>query len=221
MRRTKKDAMETRSSLLDAAEEVFHKKGVSRASLEDIAKAAGASRGAVYWHFQSKTDLFNAMMDRVTLPMESGFETCWVGAKQDEPTCLEQLLEMVNFVFESVEADDATRRVFEIAMFKVEYVGVMDAVRTRHISACESFKKRLQLHLEGVVRQQGLLLHRACIDDMSIALHALIDGLIQNWILTDGAFRLQKTGGNAVRLLLAGLLGSNVQNQRSALSGVQ
>ena len=70
-RRTKEDAAETRSRLLDAAELLFHEKGVSRTSLNDIALAAGATRGAIYWHFQDKADLFNAMMERVTLPLES------------------------------------------------------------------------------------------------------------------------------------------------------
>ena len=71
-RRTKEDAAATRNGLIDAAERVFCEKGVSRASLSDIASAAGATRGAIYWHFKDKVDLFNAMMDRVTLPLEEG-----------------------------------------------------------------------------------------------------------------------------------------------------
>ena len=50
-RRTKAEADETRTKLLDAAEEVFFEKGVSRTSLGDIAQRAGATRGAVSWHF--------------------------------------------------------------------------------------------------------------------------------------------------------------------------
>ena len=72
-RRTKEDAIATRNGLIDAAELVFREKGVSRASLSDIAQAAGATRGAIYWHFKDKVDLFGAMMDRVTLPLEQGF----------------------------------------------------------------------------------------------------------------------------------------------------
>ena len=48
MRRTKEDAQQTRESLLDAAECLFAERGVSRTSLQDIAKAAGVTRGAVY-----------------------------------------------------------------------------------------------------------------------------------------------------------------------------
>jgi TetR/AcrR family acrAB operon transcriptional repressor len=58
MRRTKEDADKTREAILMAALDVFYKKGVSRATLADIGKEAGVTRGAVYWHFKDKIDLF-------------------------------------------------------------------------------------------------------------------------------------------------------------------
>ncbi|TXD80322.1 TetR family transcriptional regulator [Mitsuaria sp. TWR114] len=73
-RRTKQEAQETRARLLDAAEQLFHERGVSRTSLQDIAQAAGVTRGAVYWHFEDKVQLFNAMMERATMPLEEDFE---------------------------------------------------------------------------------------------------------------------------------------------------
>ena len=68
-RKTKEDALVTRELILDAAERVFHLRGVSRTSLQEIAKDAGLTRGAIYWHFENKGELFHAMMERVTLPM--------------------------------------------------------------------------------------------------------------------------------------------------------
>ena len=69
-RRTKEEAEETRQSILDAAERLFHDQGVSRTSLADIASAAGVTRGAIYWHFENKVDLFQAMLERLHLPLE-------------------------------------------------------------------------------------------------------------------------------------------------------
>ena len=74
VRRTKAEAEQTRHKLLDAAEQLFLQRGVSRTSLNDIAQAAGTTRGAIYWHFKDKADLFNAMMQRVTLPMEEALQ---------------------------------------------------------------------------------------------------------------------------------------------------
>jgi TetR/AcrR family acrAB operon transcriptional repressor len=70
VRRTKEEAQETRARILDAAEQVFYDKGVANASLEEIAAAAQLTRGAIYWHFKDKAELFDAMMCRVVMPAE-------------------------------------------------------------------------------------------------------------------------------------------------------
>src|SRR4029079_19014508 len=54
----------TRSLLLDAAEDVFAEKGFAPATLDDIARAAGYTKGAIYKHFATKEDLFRAVSDR-------------------------------------------------------------------------------------------------------------------------------------------------------------
>jgi AcrR family transcriptional regulator len=54
----------TRSLLLDAAEDVFAEKGFTAATLDDIAHAAGYTKGAIYTHFATKEDLFLAVSDR-------------------------------------------------------------------------------------------------------------------------------------------------------------
>src|SRR5690606_37316517 len=130
VRRTKDDAEATRNSLLDAAERVFYDKGVARASLNEIALAAGATRGAIYWHFKDKADLFNAMMDRVTLPLEGA---CRAGESAQCAGPLQRLRMVIAQLLASVEQDAHTRRVFEIAMYRVEYVTELSGVRERHL----------------------------------------------------------------------------------------
>lgn len=73
-RKTKAEAEVTRESILDAAEQVFMDKGVAKASLEEIARAAGVTRGAVYWHFRNKPDILDAMLDRVRAPLSEMIE---------------------------------------------------------------------------------------------------------------------------------------------------
>ena len=55
---------QTRSLLLDAAEDVFAEKGFTAATLDDIAYAAGYTKGAIYKHFSTKEELFLAVSDR-------------------------------------------------------------------------------------------------------------------------------------------------------------
>jgi DNA-binding transcriptional regulator YbjK len=56
--RRRRDLVRTRAALLDAAAEVFARRGLDGATLEEIADVAGFTRGAVYHHFASKDELF-------------------------------------------------------------------------------------------------------------------------------------------------------------------
>ena len=69
VRQTKENAELTRQRIIDAARQVFLARGVSRTSMEQIATAAGVTRGAVYWHFSNKTELFSVMREQVFLPL--------------------------------------------------------------------------------------------------------------------------------------------------------
>jgi TetR/AcrR family acrAB operon transcriptional repressor len=70
-RRKKEDALETRERILDAASEIFNERGLARPSLTDVATRAGVTRGAVYGHFENKSDVFHALCDRIKLPQET------------------------------------------------------------------------------------------------------------------------------------------------------
>ena len=52
---------EAKSRILDAANRVFAEKGYHEATMDDIAKRLGVSKGAIYLYFSSKEDLFEAM----------------------------------------------------------------------------------------------------------------------------------------------------------------
>lgn len=56
-------AHETRERIIASAARVFAHKGFQRASLDEVAAAAGVTKGAIYWHFKNKNDLFFAMLD--------------------------------------------------------------------------------------------------------------------------------------------------------------
>lgn len=64
MRKTKDDAEKTRSELLKAAYSVFIEQGYDAATISDIAQRAQMTRGAVYWHFKNKEDIFVAVVEQ-------------------------------------------------------------------------------------------------------------------------------------------------------------
>ncbi|HEY2254137.1 MAG TPA: TetR family transcriptional regulator [Variovorax sp.] len=200
-RRTKEEAQETRHRLLDAAELLFQEKGVSQTSLQEIANQAGATRGAIYWHFKDKADLFNAMMDRVTLPMEAEVAKAARGADADPMDDVERM--MVE-ALKLMTTDPQMRRVFEVATHKVEYTREMESVQQRHLAVRNACVIDFEKAMRGDARRAGLKLPIPA----SVAaqgLHALIAGLIHDWLLDPSGFDLVSTGRRTIRVYLAGL----------------
>lgn len=199
--RTKEDAGATRQALLDAAEQVFYDKGVARASLAEIALAAGATRGAIYWHFKDKVDLFNAMVDRIRLPLEAVRSADTLAGLGDP---LQRVRGVVQQLLAIIVNDAHTRRVFEIAMYRVEYVSELSDVRERHQAALARFRAQLAQDLELAARQAAVVLPMP-LADAALGLQALFDGLLQAWILGGAGFDLCAIGAGAVDAYLRGL----------------
>ncbi len=179
VRRTKEEALETRDRILDTAECVFLKKGVARTSLADVAAAASVTRGAIYWHFKNKADLFDAMMQRVSLPMEE-----MVARAGDEN--IEDPLAYVRHcalvVLERVTTNPQSQRVAEISRYKVEYADEMAPLRARHIECRTECLGRIERGLRNAAKK-GLLAASVNPRLAAVGLHALVDGLITNWVL--------------------------------------
>jgi len=200
MRRTKEEALATRNSLLDAAEHVFLEQGVGGTSLNDIAVAAGTTRGAIYWHFRDKADLFNAMMDRVTMPMQAAL----IRVSGSDGSAVGALRASVRHALRQTVHDPQTRRVFEIATQKVEYVDSLYAIRDRHLRVRGEWTRQLRDTLRTAAAEHRVRLPMSTALAAQ-ALQALVDGLIQNWLLDPAAFDLESTGDKAVTAYLRGL----------------
>jgi TetR/AcrR family acrAB operon transcriptional repressor len=65
MRRTKEKAEQTREEIFRAGIKVFAQKGYAAATLSDVAREAGVTRGAIYWHFGNKEAFFHETTTRL------------------------------------------------------------------------------------------------------------------------------------------------------------
>lgn len=209
VRRTKEQALATRDLILDTAERVFLQRGVSRTSLHEIAQAAGLTRGAIYWHFQNKAELFDAMMLRVTLPLECGLER---GGAADAGAPLALVRRRVAEALRQTVRDPQLRRVFEIAAHRTEYVDELSSVRERRIHMRDAWLGDLERSLLAAQRLGQL---RSEVDCRVAALgaHALIDGLLHNWLLDPAAFDLESVGLDTLDAFLHGLSADRVAAQ--------
>lgn len=193
-RSTKLEALETRNRILDAAERVFHTRGVSHSSLEDVAQAAQVTRGAIYWHFKNKSDLFEAMLARVKLPMEAMVEA---GGDARQPDPLGQLRSALVFVLREIALNPQSRIVFEIMFLKCELVEVTDPLWVRRQEGARRAQDNLQRIVRNAVAREQL---PADLDAplACTALRAMMGGLISNWVFMPGQFDLALEAGRLV-----------------------
>jgi TetR/AcrR family transcriptional regulator, acrAB operon repressor len=200
-RRTKEEALATRERLLDAAELLFQSQGVSQTTLQQIAQAADATRGAVYWHFKDKADLFNAMMDRVALPLQRALSFVEEAPEADPLPALKKALRLA---LRQTVTDPQTRRVFEVATHMVEYVDSLCAVRKRHLMMRGIWIDRFRDALRKSAAARGVRLTTPAAV-AAHGLHALLDGLVQNWLLDPAEFDLEAVGMKTLESYLRGL----------------
>jgi TetR/AcrR family acrAB operon transcriptional repressor len=184
VRRTKEEALETRSRILDAAEQIFYDKGVSRTTLADIAQAAGVTRGAIYWHFENKGDLFTAMFDRVLLPLDE-LKAASVDPNEADP--LGRIRDLCTLCLRNTATDARRRRVFNILFLKCEFVEEMGPVMSRHQTNMREALVKIEQGLRNAMSKGQL---PANLDPARAArvLHSLIGGALRDMALLPDLF---------------------------------
>lgn len=200
-RKTKAEALATRSCLIDAAEQVFLERGVSQTSLHEVAKVAGTSRGAIYWHFKDKGELLRAMCERATLPMEAMVNEV-IAVAGDDP--LGSVRRLTVHALTQVAESKRQQVVFEILFHKCEKTGELAEVFERE------YESRNQCHsqIEGLLKQAVKRGQLPVDTDTHIAmqaLHSFMVGLMHEWLLAPEAYDLAKHAEPLVDVLLAGL----------------
>ncbi|WP_334118568.1 TetR family transcriptional regulator [Limnobacter sp.] len=201
MRKTKEEAQETRNLILDTAEAIFSEKGVSRTTLNDIANAAELTRGAIYWHFKNKADLFDAMLQRVILPMDEFVATPDLHPEQQP---LAYLRTRSMHVVRTLAEDPRTQRVFDIVMHKTEMVDDMLPIRDMHLESIQDCLQTIEVAFRAAI-DKGELSANINARQAAIGLHSLIDGLFANYVLSPELFDLMTQAEFTIDNYLHGL----------------
>jgi TetR/AcrR family transcriptional regulator, acrAB operon repressor len=200
-RKTKEDALTTRAQLLDAAQRLFCERGVSHTSLHEIAREAGLTRGAIYWHFENKEDLLAALWERVSLPMELTREEIEVRYANDP---LARLYHTLLAVAEHVVSDESARSFMSIILLKCEYVAETEAVRQHFVAAREHCLSRSKADFQAAIDSAQL---PAYLDpeNTALGLFSLFDGACFHWLLEPTRFKLLDVLTPALHAYLQGL----------------
>ncbi len=190
MRRTKAEAEQTREAVLAGAIEVFLERGVSRATFDEIARTAGVTRGAIYWHFKDKLELFLALERRANLPNEEFSER--LRARLADDTKLDPLEELAATIHAGLAAfasDPERYRILTILWLRCEYVGEM-------LPAMEGQQRANTLLRELFEAAIGLAASRGGVAPewpaglAARALLLLVNGAVEDWLREPGGVEL-------------------------------
>jgi TetR/AcrR family acrAB operon transcriptional repressor len=183
VRRTKEEAQETRTRILDAAEQVFFEKGVSRTSLADIAQTAGVTRGAIYWHFANKGELFTEMFDRVVLPLDE-LKAAYVDPNEADP--LGRLIDICTVCLRDTANDPRRRRVFDILFHKCEFVEEMGPVMARYQNNMREGLANIQAGMRNAI-SKGQLPADMNVPVAASMVHAFVSGSLRDMLFVPEA----------------------------------
>ena len=186
MRRTKAEAQQTRETLIQAAIAVFHERGVTHATLDEIARAAGMTRGAVYWHFRDKLDIFSALEERIGLPnAELGAA---LRSRLETDRGLDPLAELASTIADGLrllESDDERRKILSILWLRCEYVNGMLSALARRRQADAELQDQLLAIIE-IAAECGRLDPAWSPELAARALFLLVNGSVEDWLRSPG-----------------------------------
>lgn len=201
MRRTKEQAALTRQQILNAALSVFGSKGYSAATLEDIAQAAGVTRGAIYWHFDNKAELYNSLV----LAYSARGTEITQQAVAEGGSLIDILRRVFINLLTAVENEDTLRAVMELYLFRTELNEELQPGRQRQIQAGQALIENIASALRQGLKA-GIL--RADIEpiDMARAFMALQNGATQLWLMDPEAFSLSQNAESLADIYINGIV---------------
>ena len=159
----------TRQILLDAAEEVFARKGLTGAALEEIADAAGFSRGIIYSQFGAKEKLFLAVVDRQRQRFLDGFAEVMMSFHRRSDVDLDELAQRWR---DLSSGTDRAALGYELKLFLLRNPDARDRVATQRLETIRALGEFIS---KNVARIGGTLTIDA--ETLALVVLAANDGI--------------------------------------------
>lgn len=201
MRRTKEEAEATRQDVLRSALQVFSEKGYAAATLKDIADRAGVTRGAVYWHFENKADLYNTLLAEFST-MSSQIVAKAIEAGGTLPEILKRVFVRL---LQEVERDRELRAVLELELFTMLRIAELEDSRQKQLETGEQLLAGISQAMEEGI-QAGYLRKDFEPITMARSFLAFQKGAIQLWLVDPKSFSLQLEAEAMAEIYLKGIL---------------
>ncbi len=201
MRRTREEAEKTRQTILDAALEIFSQQGFEAARLQDIADAAGVTRGAIYHHFKDKTGLLQKLQEEISL----GEERVVDRAIAEGGNLVEIMTRILTYSLAQLGQDNQHRQTFLLSTMNFSIDPGLVDIHCRQIEQREQLVDTIaSLVAQGII--MGEL--REDLDPMMLAraFVAYRNGVASFWLVKQQAFSLKEQAGELATIFMKGFL---------------
>ena len=201
MRRTKEEAEKTRQDLLDAALTIFSQKGYEATRLEDIAQAAGVTRGAIYHHFGSKADLFIALVEDASQLGNTTIEQ----ALAKGGSFIDITTRILVSTLSLLESNRRFREVMALSLFMTGASPELENLQKKRYQEAQTLVEEIRGFFQAGI-QQGEL--RPDLDPQIVARAFLAyqNGLALLWISNQDAFSIRESAPGLADLFLRGIV---------------
>lgn len=199
-RPNKQESALTRDKILDAAEFEFLEKGFSRSTLNGIAKRAGVTRGAIYWHFSDKVAIFEAILERVQLPLEAIFEA----AERDSEYPLQALHQLCYQCLLQLAQCPQSKRVHTILFHRCERVDELGDFVERE----NHMRLTMQQRVESLIKhaqQKGQVRSDSSPEVLAWAMKSYIMGIYNLFLRAPDEVNLEQEAENILDVFFQGL----------------
>jgi TetR/AcrR family acrAB operon transcriptional repressor len=203
VRRTREEAAITKQNILEAGLEVFSRKGYTATRVEDIAKQANVTTGAIYHHFGGKSALYVELV-RQGDTRANRLAQQIVEEGGTPGTILRRLLVRL---FQFLEEDEEYRAVVELFMNKTEMVPELETIGEQSLQG----RRQLARYFASLIKQgveAGEFRSSLSPEDAALALVGFMNGMALIWIQDQEHFSIKERAENLVDLFLAGMVTS-------------
>jgi len=198
LRRTKEEAEVTRQKIIETGLVLFSEQGVTATSLVELANRAEVSRGAVYWHFKNKWEIFDALFSRYSGRIE---ELVGASHHEGESDPLGRLKELIEFIFVGVANREDFRNIFKIFL-RESFLRLREETPKRIRDFLEKIEQDKIITLENAKRKGQLPSGFDAVAGARIV-HVMIEGIAQDWLQNPQAYDLSREASRQAEAVIA------------------
>lgn len=196
MRRTKEESEKTREDILNAAVRIFSEKSVARSTLEEIAKAAHVTRGAIYWHFENKTQIFDALHERLHHPL---IDMILEDLEKDHLEPLMQLRDLCIKLLLDLEKDEQKRQALILFMIKCDYSGDLAPYKDKHREKKAESMRLFKRYIEKA-KKTGKLHTKADPELLTQCISCFMKGILFEYLDNPEGFDIENKAPKLINL---------------------